>query len=342
MTYRLKLREPIAGGVRRIGLEQIEIAEAKLANGDDIPAAIHDARRCLKRLRALVRLIRPALGDTAYRRESRRLGDIGRLLAGARDQHVMRQTLAKLEGRFGPLPNGAAQRLEKLLHGEAGSKRALVEDRRTASARLAQAKGFFARADHKDIRFEHAAEGLERAYRKARQAFRKAYRRPGDEAFHTWRKSVQLHWRHMLLLSRGWPDALGARASEAKELSQLLGEDHDLSVLLAFAQERGAQVLSEHHLAALAARCRACQAEIRARAEPHGARLFAEPADCLKERVADYWSSAGRLSALAAAEEEQRNARTAGVRRAPRRPAQRAPQARRPASQTPRRSRTRP
>ena len=35
------------------------------------PSAIHDARRCLKRLRALIRLVRPALGDAVYRRESR-------------------------------------------------------------------------------------------------------------------------------------------------------------------------------------------------------------------------------------------------------------------------------
>ena len=38
MTYRFKLQEPIGEGVRRIGLEQIEIAEAKLASKDDVSA----------------------------------------------------------------------------------------------------------------------------------------------------------------------------------------------------------------------------------------------------------------------------------------------------------------
>ena len=69
MTYRFKLQEPISEGVRRIGLEQIEIAAAKLASKDDVASCIHDARRCLKRLRALLRLIRPGLAETVYRRE---------------------------------------------------------------------------------------------------------------------------------------------------------------------------------------------------------------------------------------------------------------------------------
>src|SRR4029078_13554770 len=103
MTYRFKLQEPIGEGVRRIGLEQIEIAEAKLASKDDISASIHDARRCLKRMRALLRLIRPGAEEGAYRREAERLSGIGKLLSGARDLDVMQLTLQKLESRFDTL-----------------------------------------------------------------------------------------------------------------------------------------------------------------------------------------------------------------------------------------------
>jgi hypothetical protein len=113
---------------------------------------------------------------------------------------------------------------------------------------------------------------------------------------------VQLHWRHMALLSRGWPEAMSARAGEAKELSRLLGEDHDYSVLLAFVGELGESPVAPAALATLTERCRACQADLRAQARPRGERLFAERADDLKERVALYWTSAGRLAALAPAD----------------------------------------
>src|ERR1700682_1989981 len=137
MTYRFKLQEPIGQGVRRIGLEQIEIAEAKLSSKDDVSAAIHDARRCLKRVRALLRLIRPALEEALYRREAERLAGSGKLLSGARDLDVMRQTLSKLELRFDAMPAGAAARLAKLVaHGQGLGRRSGTDGRRQALLRL--------------------------------------------------------------------------------------------------------------------------------------------------------------------------------------------------------------
>jgi hypothetical protein len=305
MTYRFKLQEPIAEGVRRIGLEQIDIAATKLASKDDIPTAIHDARRCLKRLRALLRLIRPGLAEAVYRREVERLAGIGRLLSGARDLFVMQQTLGKLESRFGAMPNGGAERLRKLLvQGHSRSRRSGTDSRRQALLRLDQARRLFSGKATADITLEHVVDGLETAYRKARKAFRQAYKEPSDESFHAWRKKVQLHWRHMALLSRCWPEALSARAAEAKELSRLLGEDHDYSVLQAFASEQAEARLEPPDLAALAAHCQTCQAEVRAEARPRGERLFAERADDLKERVTLYWTSARCLADLAPAKEQ--------------------------------------
>ena len=315
MTYRFKLQEPIAHGFCRIGLEQIDLAAAKLASKDDVATAIHDARRCLKRLRALLRLIRPGLAEAVYRREAERLVGIGRLLSGARDLFVMQQTLAKLEDRFGALPNGVAERLRKLMaDGHARNRRSGAEARRQALQRLDQARRVFTGKAAGGVDLEHVADGLEAVYRKARKAFRHAYREPSDEAFHAWRKKVQLHWRHMALLSRGWPEAMSARAGEAKELSRLLGEDHDYSVLLAFAGAPGTACLEPADLATLTDRCRACQADLRAEAKPRGDRLFAERAGDLKERVTLYWASAGQLAALAPA--DQPPATRAGARQA--------------------------
>jgi len=304
MTYRFKLQEPIGQGVRRVGLEQIEIAAAKLAHKGDISTAIHDARRCLKRLRALLRLIEPGLAAGLYRREAARLAGIGRLLSGARDLHVMRQTLDKLVRRCEALPAGATERLAKVAaHSQAPGRRAGGDGRQQALLRLAQSKRFFAGETAAGIELGHVIEGLGGAYRKARKAFRQAYREPHEEAFHACRKRVQLHWRHMALLSRGWPEALSARASEAKEMSRLLGEDHDYAVLLALARERGKSILEPEDLEALATLCRSCQAELRAAAKPRGERLFAEPARNLEARLALYWTSAQCLAHLQGAGE---------------------------------------
>ena len=154
-------------------------------------------------------------------------------------------------------------------------------------------------SSRREIGFEHLAAGVERSYRRARRTFRQAYENNTDEAFHEWRKTVQQHWRHMQLISRAWPDVLSGRAGEAKELSRLLGDDHDIHVLLTLAAERGKSVLSADEIDALTAMCRSVQGELRQQAKPRGARLFAEPAGNLRERMVLYWSAARDLSALA-------------------------------------------
>jgi CHAD domain-containing protein len=306
MAYRLKLREPVPEGVRRIGLEQIEIAETRLASNHDVPTAIHDARRCMKRLRALLHVVRPGLGAAAYRREAKEFAAIGKALSRARDRHVMQQTLAKLEGP-GALPKPAAAALRKLLAPgrSRDAKGANSDGRAAALARLERARKLLAGKDLEHLTLDHLLDGLQSTYRKSRKAMRKAYAEPSDEAFHAWRKAAQRHWRHMLLLSQGWPEALLARAGEAKELSRLLGEDHDYAVLLAFAAKHGKSELGREHLASLAALCRSRQDELRARAKPRGERLFAEGEESFRQRVALYWSSAARLSGLTAAEEPE-------------------------------------
>ncbi len=300
MTYRLKVQERVADGIRRIAVEQIEMATGKLAAKENTPALIHDARRCLKRLRALLRLIRPALDEDTYRQEAERLSDIGKLLAEARDAHVMRQVLIKLENRPDGLPKGVAASMQKLLVAAPAARGSRKDDgRRQALLRLRQTKKLFTGNAMQAVAFEDLVEGLEHAYDRARKRFRKAYRKPTDERFHAWRKTVQLHWRHMLLLSRGWPEAFSARASEAKELSRLLGEDHDYAMLLALAESRGAEVLAPADLAKLTALCRTCQTELRAQAKPRGARLFAETPGNLTARIVRYWNSAEHLAGLA-------------------------------------------
>jgi CHAD domain-containing protein len=323
MTYRLMLQDPIVAGVCRVGLEQIEIAETKLASGNDVPAAIHDTRRCLKRLRALLHLVRPGLDETAYRREAKQLAAIGRLLSGARDQHVMLQTLAKLS-QAGPLPKSAAARLRRLIaSGRArNGRQARTDGRAAALVRLKRARKLFTGKAIEDLELGHLVDGLEITYAKARKAMRKAYAKPSDETFHSWRKSTQRHWRHMQLLSPAWPEALMARAGEAKELSRLLGEDHDYAVLVAFAEKRGKSAAGAGDLAALVDLCRSHQQELRALAKLRGERLFAEGDESFKHRIALYWSSATALCGLTAdgKPEVKKAAPTRKARRVRRRP----------------------
>src|SRR5262245_17569554 len=113
MAYRLKLKASLALEVRRIALEQIELARSALSRRSDHASAVHDARRSLKRLRAVLRLVRQAVGENWFKDGNRQLAELGQRLARRRDLDVMVVTLSKLENGSGGLAKGVADRLRR-------------------------------------------------------------------------------------------------------------------------------------------------------------------------------------------------------------------------------------
>ncbi len=210
MAFRFKLTEPFEAGVKRIAREQIERAQCQLKGSGDAVVAVHETRKSLKRLRALLRLVRPALGESGFRGENARLREIGRGLSGTRDRHVLIETIAKLEANAPSGRKALAESVREALHTENGLDSSAVEAAamKQALGRLAEAKKRFAHLQLSGSGFEIVGPGLEASYRKARRNFRKAYAEQSDEVFHEWRKGTQQHWRHMVLLSRSWTGCL--------------------------------------------------------------------------------------------------------------------------------------
>ena len=138
------------------------------------------------------------------------------------------------------------------------------------------------------------SRGYARLYRRGQRAYRETVEAPGDVAFHEWRKRVKDHWYHTRLLAPAWAAPLEARHAELKTLSDLLGDEHDLSVLRDTLLADGGELLGGGAAQALLARIGRRQGELRALAQALGARIYAEPADGLRQRVLGYldaWAS---------------------------------------------------
>jgi CHAD domain-containing protein len=297
MPFRFKLTEPFEEGCRRIAREQIERAQCQLKAPDDPVAAVHETRKSLKRLRALLRLVRPALGEQTYRDENAQLRSIGSSLSSTRDRHVMLETIVKLEAVSGVARKGLGQAVREALHLTNGAQNPSVDaaTMKQAQGRLTEAKKRLSRLQLSGHGFEIVGLGLEASYRKARRAFHGAYVERTDEAFHEWRKGTQQHWRHMVLLTHAWPGCLNARVTEARALSQILGDDHDLALLVDFARSQTADQIKSEQATAIEKLARRRQAELRDMAQPKGLRLFAEGPKSLHRRIAAYWDAAVAL-----------------------------------------------
>ena len=297
MAFRLKLNEPIDKGFRRIGLEQIGRAQRQLEGAaSNSTTAVHETRKSLKRVRALLRLFRTGLGETTFRAENARFRDIGAMLSSARDSQVLIQTALKLETLPGQVSNAGLAAFKKMLQ-EDGAENPPVPDAVIAEAleKLLKSAKSFRRLKVGGGDFDIVEGGLRRSYGKALKCFAAAYASPHDEAFHEWRKTVQQHWRHMALISRAWPDHFASRVTAARALSQLLGDDHDLAMLRAHLSTLPTSRLPAMHVSEIERLTAARQQELRTEAAPRGRQLFVEGAKGHSRRVGEIWRAAQEM-----------------------------------------------
>ncbi|SFV26696.1 CHAD domain-containing protein [Hyphomicrobium facile] len=297
MPYRFKINEPVEKGFRRIAREQFDSSIAELSGPTADPKGVHECRKSIKRLRALIRLSAVSVGTKKARRRTKALGEIGRLLSARRDQTVMFETIQKLADEF-PEAVAAFVPLKAALTARAGNQPERLDAETADRARGlldAEAKKI-ERLDFKHKGFAALAGGLETSYRKARKAIAYAYDEPTDENFHELRKAVQWHWRQMALLARAWPDEFAVRVNASRELSQWLGDDHDLAVLVV-AVSAAPDMADEQKEAAIAI-CRRQQQVLRAKAEFRVKRLFSEKTRAFIKRAAAYWEHGRALDPL--------------------------------------------
>lgn len=290
MPFRFKLDEPIEKGFRRIGAEQIERARRQVSAGVDAATEIHEARKALKRVRALLRIGRNGLGEAVFQAENARFREIAAHLAPARDRHVLLQTLAALAATAPPAAKGAVARFQQAIAARPEAEPETV-DRARIAGELDRALSRFKRLRLVPHEFATVLSGLTRSYRRARKSFAAAYRSGEDEAFHTWRKGVQAYWRHMALVSSAWPDHFDANVAAARELSQLLGEDHDLALLTLALAHLAPGALSDADTATLEKLVQKRQQHLRMAASPRGDLLFSEKPEAVRRRIGALWQA---------------------------------------------------
>jgi len=139
--------------------------------------------------------------------------------------------------------------------------------------------------------FKSLEPGLRRSYRRGRRAMTAAYRSLAAEDFHEWRKRVKYHWYACRLLRELWPAAMDARRRELKRLSELLGDEHDLSVYRRLLESEAGAVIEGPGLDEVLAAVDQRRTGLRRKARPLGLRLYAEKPAALSARFAAYWQA---------------------------------------------------
>ena len=290
-AYRLKPNEPTAFSVRRVLRGRVDSAVERLHDPDADPAkAVHGARKDMKKLRSALRLVRPVAGEAAYERENARYRDAARLLSGVRDTQARAETIDALAKRFGDdEPPGGWGAISSALASE-GSPVELDRVRGEAAARIEAGRGAAQTLALPASGGALLRPGLERSYARGRRRLAQAAEEPTDERLHEWRKRAKDLWYHLRLIRSAWPPVLDPLVEQASELSDLLGDDHDLA-LLAAALDAGERLSGEQH-AQLGLFISRRRGELQRAAFEAGERLYAERPKAFARRLAAYWDDA--------------------------------------------------
>jgi CYTH domain-containing protein/CHAD domain-containing protein len=293
--FRLKRKEQASDGIRRVVRGRVaKVLEALEVDIErDRAGAIHSARKDLKKIRAVLRLVRDGLGEDLFQAENRRYRAAGRALSGSRDAEVKVQTLDALEDHFTRrAPSASVGGWRRLLEAERDAA-----DRQAGSANsgaLGEAIGAVSAGEEAVDSWPLDGDswglvgtGLRRSYERGRKAMSRVADDPDPELVHEWRKRAKDLWYQLRLIRRAWPGLLEETVERTHELADLLGDHHDLTVLdedLAERTEVGSRPLLKELI-----ECR--QGELLGAALELGERLYAEKPKAFDRRMRAYWSA---------------------------------------------------
>jgi CHAD domain-containing protein len=286
VSYRLDLDQPPAVTARQTLVGVLDKAVGRFDDeGGDRATLLHDVRRDLKKSRSLLRLMRPAVAEGSYAAEMATLRESARTISAARDADVAPVALRALQARYvGRLPDGAYAAFEAVLaERAAGTGDDLVAQRDV----LAGVRKDVADWPLRTIEWTQVFDGLQRTYRRGRKAMSRARREASVEDLHEWRKRAKDLVYQVSLMESAWPAALEAYVEQAKRLADLLGDDHDLAMLVVLLDEPGGlaeQVaVPADPLIELAEQRRA---QLQHKAWRLGRRLYGEPPKAFRRRIA--------------------------------------------------------
>jgi CHAD domain-containing protein len=292
MSYRLTPQETVADGIKRIVVEQIDKAlEGLGSNSGSQDGAIHDARVCFKKIRAVLRLVETESGADTFRQENLCYRDASRRLSAIRDTAAVLEAFDRLTDRFAEQlsPNAFAKLRQPLKQSSTTrrleKKKAMLTVAKTISAGRRRVEHW---PIHQDG-FSALGQGVKRVYKQGRQSFTDALAQPSVEVFHEWRKDVKYLRYQIRLLKPIWSTMLERLGDELETLGEYLSEDHDLALLRQHVLEAAEPTDNRTDVDALIALIDQRRRELQVEAKRLGERVYAEKPRAFTSRLQVYW-----------------------------------------------------
>ncbi len=302
MAYSFEAQERVRNGIVRCAGEQLDRAVSELSEriAEDPVEAVHAARKAVKKERSLLRLARGSMSVKQRRRENAALRAAARGLSAARDAEAMIGTLDELSGRYaGQVPESTFDGIRQQLTSRRDQQRGELVSSALGARAVGELGAVRVRVDDWKLRkdgWKAVESGLWRSYADGHKAFSRAQSRRSADDLHAWRKRVKDLWYQQRLLAATAGPVLAGQVKDAHRLADLLGDDHDLTVLRRVLTGQVHAPVDAYAVVGLIDHRRR---ELQTEALYVGARVYAEKPAAFMRRMRRLWK-AGRDQARAA------------------------------------------
>jgi len=292
--FRISERETVKETIHRILHEQVDsILENCDNKQDDLHKSIHEIRKSIKRIRAVLRLMREEIGYSSYYRENVFYRDINRSTSDLRSYNVLIHTLETLQAglsdtlepeKINPLIEEIKTQRDGMLEQILSSDRVLKD----LSSRFKEGRLRIPNLPIHKNNFDALAGGIERMYRQGIKYLEASQKEPDVHNLHDMRKRMKYLWYQIEILKPIYPGLLKAFASALESISEKLGTYHDLEVLSEYLSENKTG-LEDWLNDTLKEACEFKKSAMLPKIFKQAEAIYTEEPDALIHRLEGYW-----------------------------------------------------
>ena len=292
--FSISKSESVSINIHRILLGQFHcIIQQSEMDQEEVHKSIHETRKSMKRIRAILRMIRDEIGYSTYYRENVFYRDLARQLSDIRNFEVLSESIRDLKNDlsstissdvFTSMEEELDRQLNRVVPGQAALYQLLKEV--AGKVTVARERIYDFPIRHNDFRaFEG---GLSRVYRQGKRYLDQARRKPSPALLHDLRKRMKYFWHQVEILQPIYPGPLKAYAGTLEEITENLGAYQDLQILQEFLSESNSIADPVVH-ETLQEACRAKQSMLLHELWPMAEMAYIEEPKAMVARLGSYW-----------------------------------------------------
>jgi len=291
--YAIDNQEELQEGLTRVLKEQYAFISEQALIPENIDRSVHEIRKALKRVRAVLRLVRWDIGEELYQSENMRFRDLSRQLSEIRDYHVVISYLAEnFEADELKIPEEGFIRLVNHLNTKKEVELKRLITNQTLESISEQME--LAISDLDDYPFEFLGphtirQGVTNIYNQCLSKMSETQLKLDDHPLHELRKRVKYLLNQMNLMQEVWPDFFITYSTSLKNASDLLGDDHNFAETISLINGLPESVIAADNKNSLIGGFNTEREHIHRELWPLLGKLFTEDAKSFVKRITSYW-----------------------------------------------------